>query len=169
MALRRRCAAIQSRAVTSLEQITYEAGRHALADQETLVSGIRQRTGTLLAAHALVASFLGGATLSSLGLDGWGWAALSALLLGLLTGAILLAPWDLKFSVTAPELYNKIFAVALLPSSPDNSRWLVEAASGYEALRKLNLRKVRRMSRLSGFLALLVVGQTFLWLIDLAH
>ena len=43
----------------ALEEITYEAGRAALADQESLVSGIRQRTGTLLAAHALVASFLG--------------------------------------------------------------------------------------------------------------
>lgn len=43
----------------TLEEITYEAGRHALSDQDALVSGIRQRTGTLLAAHALVASFLG--------------------------------------------------------------------------------------------------------------
>ena len=49
--------------VKTLEEITYEAGRAALADQETLVSGVRQRTGTLLAAHALVASFLGAATI----------------------------------------------------------------------------------------------------------
>jgi hypothetical protein len=40
--------------VRTLEEITYEAGRSALADQESLVAGIRQRTGTLLAAHALV-------------------------------------------------------------------------------------------------------------------
>jgi hypothetical protein len=45
------------RTMPALEEITYEAGRAALADQESLVSGIRQRTGTLLAAHALVASF----------------------------------------------------------------------------------------------------------------
>lgn len=42
----------------TLEEITYEAGRAALADQESIVSGVRQRTGTQLAAHALVASFL---------------------------------------------------------------------------------------------------------------
>jgi hypothetical protein len=48
----------------TLEEITYDAGRHALADQESLVAGIRQRTGTLLAAHALVASFLGMSRLS---------------------------------------------------------------------------------------------------------
>jgi hypothetical protein len=36
--------------VLTLEQVTYEAGRSALADQESLVAGVRQRTGTLLAA-----------------------------------------------------------------------------------------------------------------------
>jgi hypothetical protein len=75
----------------ALEEVTYEAGRHALADQESLVSGIRQRTGTLLAAHALVASFLGGTTLTSRALDGWGWAALVSLVLGLVVAALLLA------------------------------------------------------------------------------
>jgi hypothetical protein len=53
----------------TLEEITYEAGRSALADQELLVSGVRQRTGTLLAAHALVASFLGATVVRSRGLD----------------------------------------------------------------------------------------------------
>ena|SRR5829696_7682351 len=53
---------------TRLEEITYEAGREALADQEALVAGIRQRTGTLLAAHALVTSFLGATTIREAGL-----------------------------------------------------------------------------------------------------
>jgi len=43
-----------------LEEITYDLGRAELADQESLVSGIRARTGTLVATQALVASFLGG-------------------------------------------------------------------------------------------------------------
>jgi hypothetical protein len=45
--------------MATLEEITYDASRSALADQESVAAGIRQRTGTLLAAHALVASFLG--------------------------------------------------------------------------------------------------------------
>jgi hypothetical protein len=69
--------------VARLEEITYEAGRHALADQEALVAGIMQRTGMLLAAHALVASFLGAAVIRAHGLDGFGWIALCALVLGL--------------------------------------------------------------------------------------
>jgi hypothetical protein len=48
--------------------VTYEAGRDALADQEALVAGIRQRTGTLLAAHAVVASFLGATTIRAVAL-----------------------------------------------------------------------------------------------------
>lgn len=39
----------------TLEEITYEAGRTALSDQESVVAGVRQRTGTQLAAHALYA------------------------------------------------------------------------------------------------------------------
>lgn len=45
----------------TVEEVTYEAGRSALSDQESIVSGIRQRTGTLLAgdeeslAHAATA------------------------------------------------------------------------------------------------------------------
>jgi len=38
----------------TLEQIAYDAGRGALADQESLVAGIRQRTGTLAWLAALV-------------------------------------------------------------------------------------------------------------------
>lgn len=49
----------------TLEEIVFQAGRDALADQDGVVSGIRQRTGTLLAAHALVASFLGATTVKA--------------------------------------------------------------------------------------------------------
>ena len=66
----------------TLEEITFQAGRDALADQEAVVAGVRQRTGTLLAAQALVASFLGGTAISTNGFHVW------------------LAPWDLKFAET---------------------------------------------------------------------
>jgi uncharacterized protein YbjT (DUF2867 family) len=51
-----------------------------LADQEALVAGVRERTGTLLAAHALVASFLGATTIREIGLDVWAWLAVMLLL-----------------------------------------------------------------------------------------
>ncbi len=46
-------------------------------------------TGTLLAAHALVASFLGGATIRAKGLDALGSIALASLVLGLVVAAAL--------------------------------------------------------------------------------
>ena len=87
----------------------YDVGRDALADQEALVAGVRERTGTLLAAHALVASFLGGTTIRETGLDAWGWIAVGLLVLGLVAAAALLAPWKLKFSVDAHRLYAELY------------------------------------------------------------
>lgn len=148
----------------TLEEITYEAGRSALADQESLVAGIRQRTGTLLAALALVASFLGATTVRAQGLHAFGWIALGALVLGLVAAAILLAPWQLKFAVDARELYDELYDQALAEAEADTLGWLAAAGYGYQKLREENAEKVRRMSLLSGALGVLMVVQTLAWL-----
>ncbi len=125
----------------ALEEITYEAGRSALADQESLVGGIRQRTGTLLAALALVASFLGATTVKSQGLHAPSWVALAALVLGLLAAAILLAPWKLKFAVDARELYDELYEQAASEAEADTLGWLAAAGYGYRELREENAEK----------------------------
>jgi len=150
--------------VARLEDITYEAGRHALADQEALVSGIRQRTGTLLAAHALVASFLGATVIRGDGLDGFGWIALAALVFGLSVAAVLLAPWPLKFSIDARELYDQLSERASAEAGTDALGWLVQAGFSYQAVCEVNEGKVRFMSWLSGALAILMIVQTVAWL-----
>ncbi len=50
-----------------LAELTYEQAQKALEQQERQVTELRQRTGTLLAAAALTASFFGAA---ALGRDG---------------------------------------------------------------------------------------------------
>jgi hypothetical protein len=150
--------------VRSLEEITYEAGRSALADQESLVTGIRQRTGTLLAANALVASFLGATTVREQGLHVLGWIALLALVLGLVTAAVLLAPWHLKFAVDARELYDELYQQALAEADADTLGWLAAAGFGYQKLREENAFKVQRMSWLSGTVGVLMIAQTLAWL-----
>ncbi len=147
-----------------LEDITYEAGRHALADQEALVSGIRQRTGTLLAAHALVASFLGATVIRAHGLNGYGWIALGALVLGLGAAAVLLAPWPLGFSIDARELYDELSERASAEAGTDALGWLVQAGYSYQAVCEVNEGKVRSMSWLSGVLGVLMIVQTLAWL-----
>jgi hypothetical protein len=148
----------------TLEEIAYEAGRSALADQESLVAGIRQRTGTLLAAHALVASFLGATVVRVRGLHSLGWLALVALVLGLLAAAVLLAPWRLKFAVDARELYDELYEQAASEAQADTLGWLAAAGYGYQRLRAENAMKVGRMSLLSSALSVLMIAQTLSWL-----
>jgi hypothetical protein len=151
-----------------LEGIVYEAGRSALSDQEGLVSGIRQRTGTLLAAHALVASFLGAAALRAHGLDVWGWVALVTLVLGLGVAAVLLAPWDLAFAVDARDLYEELYPQAAAEAEAETLGWLAAAGYGYQSLREKNAGRVKVMSWLSGAMGVLMIVQTVAWLTALA-
>ena len=137
-------------------------------DQEALVAGVRQRTGTLLAAHALVASFLGATTIREIGLDAWGWVALTSLVLGLVAAAVLLAPWNLKFSVDAQQLYDELYEQAAAEAEAGTLGWLAAAGYGYQALREENATRVRWMSRISGILGVLMVVQTLAWLAGLA-
>ena len=154
--------------VPTLEEITYEAGRSALADQESLVSGIRQRTGTLLAANAIVASFLGATTIRDQGLQFLGWVAVTALVLALVVAAILLAPWRLKFAVDARELYDQLYQRAAEEADAETLGWLATAGYLYHDLRAENAASVTRMSQLSAALGALMVVQTLAWLAALA-
>lgn len=128
------------------------------------MSGIRQRTGTLLAAHALVASFLGATVIRAHGLDGFGWIALGALVLGLSVAAVLLAPWPLKFSIDARELYDQLSQRASAEAGTDDLGWLAEAGFSYQAVCEVNGGKARLMSWLSGALGILMIVQTVAWL-----
>lgn len=148
----------------TLEEVTYEAGRDALADQEGLVSGIRQRTGTLLAAQALVASFLGGTAIKAHGFHVWEWLAVVALVAGLVLAAVVLAPWKLTFAVDARVLYSQLYPQAAAEAHDDTLAWLAAAGFGYQDLRIKNAPRVRWMSKLSAALGVLMVLQTVLWL-----
>lgn len=53
----------------SLEQLAYETSAEALREQERLLGDLRTRTGTLLTAASLVASFLGGRAIDLEGLS----------------------------------------------------------------------------------------------------
>lgn len=150
-----------------LEEITYEAGRAALADQESRVSDIRQRTGTLLAAQALVASFLGSAAINGQRFDVWSWLALVAFVVGLVLAAAVLAPWSLTFAVDPRDLYRQLQAQAADEVSEGTLVWLVAAALLYRKLRQDNRATVELISRCSAGLGAVMVVQTLLWLLAL--
>ena len=150
--------------VPTLEEIVYDAGKEALADQEAVVTGIRQRTGTLLAAHALVASFLGATTVKARGLHGFGWFAVAALVAGLIVAAVVLSNWRMRFAVDAPELYDELYSEAEEEADAGTLGWLVSAAYGYQQLRAVNAQRVRIMGWLLTTLGILMVLQTLFWL-----
>lgn len=150
------------------EEVAYDAVRHALADQERLVAGVRQSTGTLLAAHALVASFLGAEALHAAGLTSWSWIGIAALFAGLLLGVALLSSWRLSFAIDPGELLDVIRPLADREASQDGLRWLSELSLGYERLRDYNAPMVKRMAFLSSMLAVLVIVQMAGWIASLA-
>lgn len=152
----------------AVEEIVYEAGRAALSDQERIVSGVRQRTGTLLAAHALVASFLGATVVKMRGLQGfWVWGSLVLLVAGLVLAAGLLINWRLEFALDARKLYGEVYGQADAEVDSGTLGWLISVANLYQDLREGNSRKVVWMSRLLTVLAVVVVAQTLFWLIAL--
>ena len=59
-----------------LHQLAYELSLRSLSQQESVLNELRERTGTLLAASSLVASFLGARAIG----EGLGWATVVALI-----------------------------------------------------------------------------------------
>lgn len=96
-----------------LAELSYEAGVRALDLQERSVEQLRARTGTLLAASSLTASFLGAQAIAHTnGLGVLGGLALVSLAASIgLCVYVLLPKKGFTFSVSAPEMYEQLFAV----------------------------------------------------------
>jgi hypothetical protein len=81
---------------------------------------------------------------------------------------VLLAPWPLKFSIGARDLYNQLYERASAEARDDTLSWLAEAGYSYQTMLEMNERKVRLLSWLSGALGILMIVQTLAWLAALA-
>lgn len=149
-----------------LEEIVFQAGRDALVDQDSVVNGIRQRTGTSRRPRS-GCLLLGRHDGQCQGLHGFSWAALVALVLGLIISAVLLSNWKLRFAVDAPDLYAELYDEAAIEADQGTLGWLVSAAYGYHSLRRANAKRVRIMGVLLTVLGTLMVLQTIFWLVAL--
>lgn len=151
--------------MTTLEDIIYDAGRSALAEQEATIAGIRQRTGTLLAAQALVASLLGSDALRADGFSGWNRPATITLVAGLVLAIVVLAPWKLSFALGAHELYARLRSEAGGDPGGAGRAALVSAAFAYQDLHWENSSREQIMRWLSVALSAVTVMQTLFWLL----
>lgn len=94
----------------NLERLAHEAALRALDKQERLLEELRARTGILLAASSLAASFLGDAAFGDSGPVGVAVAALLAFIVSIGASVYVLAPKrDLIFSLSGPGLYEGLY------------------------------------------------------------
>jgi hypothetical protein len=147
------------------EEITYDMSRTALADQASRMADLRSRAATLVAAQALVASFLGDAATVGGPLDPWGWAAVGALTLGLLLATIIVAPWEMAFSLDLREIYPDLRAVADEEAGTEALGWLTTVSYLHQERILRNQSVVIKLNRLSAALGVVTTVQTLLWIV----
>src|SRR5712691_11147208 len=94
-----------------IAQLAYDASVRAIQDQAGVLDGLRTRAGTVLAAAALVSSFLGGQALrdsSHLELLSLTTAAVGAFVTSALLALVILWPFEFRFSLSARALLEAV-------------------------------------------------------------
>jgi hypothetical protein len=148
--------------VPSLEQMMYDVAVRSLDEQRSALDELRARTGTLLTAASLIASFLGAVAIDRSGLSAWVIGALLAFGVSVtLSIYVLLPKAGLIFALDAPVTY-----AALYPLRDDEHEVHRRLASWLQTFRGRNGRSIRWLTRafgLAGFallveIALLSIG-----------
>lgn len=95
------------------ERLAYEAAQRALDKQERLIDELRSRTGLLLAAASLAASFLGREAFAEDPNDGLAILALAAFLVAVAASVYVLLPKTGKFvfALVGAGLYEGLYEV----------------------------------------------------------
>jgi len=94
-----------------VSEIAYDASVRAIQDQAGVLDGLRTRAGTVLAAAALVSSFLGGQALrDSSQLEIWSLttAAIGAFVASAVLALVILWPFEFRFSLSARALIEAV-------------------------------------------------------------
>lgn len=98
--------------MAKLEMETHRLAADALRQQDKDLGDLRARTGTLLTAASLIATFLGGQALERVGLSVWIVLALAAFGLAITLCIYVLLPKDgLTFGVDARRVYAALYEV----------------------------------------------------------
>jgi hypothetical protein len=133
--------------VAGFEERIYQLGLEALAEQERQVAEVRSRGSTLLAAGAVIASLLAKPVFHGGHPDG-ALQTLSATvgLIGagglLLVVVLLLRPYELGFTVNAPDTYRALWEQGILEQPMVD----LALADAFEEQRETNSKAVRRLS-----------------------
>jgi hypothetical protein len=148
---------------SNVSELAYETAVASLRRQEEELNQLRQRTGMLLAAGSLVASFLGAETLGRQGTGAWTALAVIAFFLSAATCIYLLAPKSgLGFSVSGSQLYREFegHGSNLDPVYVQLAEWLQGAWND-------NQDKLDGMNRIFAFSSAMLVLEMFFWVMAL--
>jgi hypothetical protein len=143
--------------------LAYEASLRALDQQQRVLEDLRSRTGLLLAAASLSASFLGARAFDGHASVALSAMALTALAVTLLLGILILTPrTSLVFSTAGTVLYRDLHD---LDDLADQHRY---AAHWLDAFWEANRRPIRRLTRHFEVAAWALVVQTICWILAVA-
>ena len=87
----------------SVEKLAYDEAVRGLEPQRASLDALRNRTGTLMAAAALVTTFIGGRALQGDN-SAWTTVAIIAFVAVMATTFIVLLPWKLHFALPPAQL-----------------------------------------------------------------
>lgn len=91
-------------------ELSYRSSAQALVQQEAALNELRSRTGTLLAANAVTASFLGAVALKDGSVDVAAGLAVICFVFSLGAALFILLPRTrLRFSISGPVLYETLY------------------------------------------------------------
>jgi hypothetical protein len=129
----------------------------ALAQQEQALTELRARTGTLLTASSLIASFLGAQAISRNGLNAWIVLALFAFGVSVVLCIYVLLPKErLIFALDAPETYEALYG--LRDDEQEYARRLVYWVQGFRQGNHPAIQHVTRAFELAAIALLFEIG-----------
>lgn len=96
--------------MTDIPTVVYELALRSLDQQERELGELRARTNTLIAASALIASFLGAAAIDASGkVSGWAVVALLAFGVTAVLSLAVLWPREMSFAFDARQTYDELY------------------------------------------------------------
>jgi hypothetical protein len=143
--------------VTVLGNASYEIAVRALGQQEQALAELRARTGTLLTAASLIASFLGAEAIARNGLNDWVVLALLAFGVSVVLSIYLLLPNDsLVFALDAPETYEKLYDIRA--DDEEVQRSLIYWVQSFYATNSPTIRRLSRVFEVAGVSLVFEIG-----------
>ena len=151
----------------SVFEVPYAESVRMLTQQAAALDNLRSRASTILAAAALVTTFLGAQALAkpSAHLNTWGWAAIAALFGVLGCTLSVLYPWNhWHYGESATKMIENLETIQ---PPLDLARLQRATAMNLEADFRENEAALRRLARFFKLACILTVAETALWIINL--